>query len=82
MKLLVKRENGSEETIDIGKAVSVFEGSNLDTLTTPAGMDFFFTKDGHYDGWGGMVPPELQKADFDTVYNLMKPPSGKEGEGN
>jgi len=33
--------------------LEVSEGRERDCIHTDAGMEHFFTKDGHYDGWGG-----------------------------
>ena len=61
MKIRVEHEDGRIETLTIKGNLQVSEGRQLDRLCTDAGMEHFFTKDGHYDGWGG-VPSDPQRA--------------------
>lgn len=52
MLLQIKHENGLIETIAIMGPVVIAEGGRLNKIQTANGMDYFFTKDGYYDGWG------------------------------
>lgn len=52
MKLRVQQEDGKIETIDIAQPVSSREGNHLNRLIGSDGTEYFFTKEGHYDGWG------------------------------
>lgn len=55
MKIRVQHEDGRIETLTIKGSLRVSEGHELDRIHTESGMEHFFTKDGHYDGWGGGV---------------------------
>jgi hypothetical protein len=67
MKIRVQRSDGKIETIilRVGK-YDVIEGSHQNRVTTEFTSDFrfdqYFTKDGHYDGWGGAVCCDEQTA--------------------
>jgi hypothetical protein len=61
MKIRVEHEDGRIETLTIKGALRVSEGKELDRIQTDSGMEHFFTKDGHYDGWGGS-PSDPQRA--------------------
>jgi hypothetical protein len=52
MKLRVQHEDGKIETIDIAQPISSLEGNHLNRLIGSDGTEYFFTKEGHYDGWG------------------------------
>jgi hypothetical protein len=80
MKIRVQHENGEIETLTVKGPLRVSEGKHLDRVHTESGMEHFFTKDGHYDGWGGAVsePQRAQeiideveaRRDFDGVKRL------------
>jgi hypothetical protein len=57
IKLVVEHEDGRLETITLRGGpngdVRIIEGEHLNEIRDGAGMDHFFTKAGHYDGWGG-----------------------------
>jgi hypothetical protein len=55
MKLRVEHENGDIETLRLEGSLKITEGPTLDVIQTKSGMEYFFTKDGYYDGWGTMV---------------------------
>jgi len=52
LKLVVVREDGTLETISLEGKWEVVEGLHLNRLRSDAGLEHFFTPDGHYDGWG------------------------------
>lgn len=45
----------NECVIDLILPVQVSEGTHLDKIVDAAGVEYFFTKDGYYDGYGGVV---------------------------
>jgi hypothetical protein len=51
MKMRVQQRNGKIETLDIDPPISILEGVDLDRMVHPDG-EYFFTKEGYYDGWG------------------------------
>lgn len=57
IKLVVEHEDGRLETIavrgDADGKIQIVEGECLNEIRDAAGTDHFFTKAGHYDGWGG-----------------------------
>ena len=57
IKLIVEHANGRHEIItirgDSDGMIKIVEGEFLNEIRDGAGMDHFFTKNGHYDGWGG-----------------------------
>ena len=55
MKIKVQHEDGRIETLTLKGELVVSEGKELDRIRTSSGMEHFFTKDGHYDGWGGAI---------------------------
>ncbi|MGA8215916.1 MAG: hypothetical protein WB799_20150 [Candidatus Sulfotelmatobacter sp.] len=55
MKIRVQHGDGRIETLTIKGRLRVSEGRELDRIHTETGMEHYFTKDGHYDGWGGNV---------------------------
>ena len=57
VRLRVQHKDGRIETLDIAQSVSILEGAELDRIVCADGTEHFFTKDGHYDGWGAGVPP-------------------------
>lgn len=52
MKLRVQHEDGKLEVLTLNGDWTVVEGKELDRLRSASGFEHFFTKDGHYDGWG------------------------------
>lgn len=55
MRILVVSENGSEQMLELdGDYYRAVDGERLNRLTDGQ-TDLFFTKDGHYDGWGSVV---------------------------
>jgi hypothetical protein len=57
VKLRVQYKDGPIETLDISQSISILEGVELDRIVCSDGTEYYFTKDGHYDGWGKGVPP-------------------------
>jgi hypothetical protein len=57
VRLRVQYKDGRIETLDISQAISILEGVELDRMVCSDGTEHYFTKDGHYDGWGTGVPP-------------------------
>lgn len=55
MKLRVEHENGDIETLQLEGPLTIEVGPTMDVIQTKSGMEYFFTKDGYYDGWGAMV---------------------------
>jgi hypothetical protein len=56
VKLRVQYKDGRIETLDISQSISILEGVELDRIVCSDGTEHYFTKDGHYDGWGTGVP--------------------------
>jgi len=56
VRLRVQHEDGRIEVLSLNPAVpwQVVPGQLLNRLTCGP-MDYFFTPDGHYDGWGGRL---------------------------
>lgn len=54
MKIRVEHEDGRIETLTLKGDITISEGKALDRMRV-GGMEHFFTKDGHYDGWGGAI---------------------------
>jgi len=50
--LMVCNENLQLETIRVPYPVEVIEGEHLNRIKCENGTEYFFTKDGYYDGWG------------------------------
>ena len=55
MKLLVQHVDGAQERITLVPPVEVHLGTTLNHLRDGAGMEYWFTDDGYYDGWGKSV---------------------------
>ena len=55
MKIRVQHEDGRIETVTLKGKLLVSEGRELDRIRAEGGMEYFFTKDGYYDGWGGGI---------------------------
>jgi hypothetical protein len=51
VKLRVQHQDGHTETLEV-TSVSIVEGAYLDRMVGSDGTQYFFTKDGYYDGWG------------------------------
>ena len=66
MKIRVQHEDGRMETITIKGHLEVSGGRELDRIRTENGMEQFFTKDGHYDGWAGGVS-DLAHRDIEGI---------------
>jgi hypothetical protein len=62
MKLIVTHEDGRTETLSLRGPVSVVCGKFLNRLVSD-GVEYFFTYDGHYDGWGAKAPCGKDGAD-------------------
>ena len=56
MKIRVRHEDGSTEILTLFPPLRVTEGDRLDRITDSTEMDYWFTKEGHYDGWGRSIP--------------------------
>ncbi len=52
MYLVVVYEDGKCKKIRMELPVEVTEGKNLDKIKCANGTEYFFTKEGYYDGWG------------------------------
>jgi len=61
MKIRVLHEDGRIETLTLKGLLRVSEGVGQNRIKTESGMELFFSKDGHYDGWGAVS--ESQQAD-------------------
>ena len=55
MKIRVEHEDGTIEVITFKGLLTVSEGNILNRIRTDGGMEYFFTKNGFYDGWGGTI---------------------------
>ncbi len=55
MKIIVLHEDQSIADIDIIEPLTLKEGLGLNTIIDASGIEYFFTKDGYYDGSGRMV---------------------------
>lgn len=55
MKIRVQHEDGRMETLTVKGECRFVEGPQLDRLHCASGIEHFFTKNGYYDGWGGVV---------------------------
>jgi hypothetical protein len=62
MKIRVQHEDGRIEILTLKANLRVSEGMELDRICTEGGMEYFFTKDGHYDGWGGAITETPDRA--------------------
>jgi len=63
MKLRVQRADGRIETITLREGPwEVIDGQHQNRIMTEPRLDHYFTKDGHYDGWGGAVCCDEQTA--------------------
>lgn len=55
MNIRVQHEDGTIEVLwVIGRGWQFITGNRLNRLTNGV-VDYFFTPDGYYDGWGGFV---------------------------
>src|SRR5690606_18883419 len=62
VKIKVVHRTGEIETISLSTEGARFQtGQYLDRLVA-GGMEYFFTKDGFYDGWGAGVTASPQEA--------------------
>ena len=52
MYLVVVYEDGKCKKIRLELPVEVTEGNHLDKIKCANGTEYFFTKEGYYDGWG------------------------------
>jgi hypothetical protein len=55
MQLRVQHADGKIEVLTLNGSWTAVEGDHLDILRNDRGFEHFFTKTGHYDGWGGLV---------------------------
>jgi hypothetical protein len=62
MKIRVEREDGKIETLSLKGTWEIVEGKYQNRISDESGMDYFFTHEGHYDGWGGAVCCDEQAA--------------------
>lgn len=58
MKLRVQHEDGLMEILTLEGHWEIVEGISLDRIRSDRGIEHFFTKDGHYDGWGSGLSEE------------------------
>ena len=52
MNIKVQAEDGTVKTLMLDGAFTVQTGVHLDRIVTGDGTEYFFTKEGYYDGWG------------------------------
>lgn len=57
MKIRVQHRDGKTEILDLVGDWTVVEGEHLNRLQNGGGVEYFFTADGFYDGWGRAIPP-------------------------
>lgn len=62
MRLIVVKEDGSVGVVEVPTMAVVIDGERLDKITAN-GCDWFFTKNGHFDGCGKLV---ASPAEFPT----------------
>lgn len=65
MKLIVLHEDGRQNHIELCSPCTIHEGAELDRISSASGGDYYFTKDGYYDGSGtgaSCMLPEPEKA--------------------
>ena len=62
MKLIVLYESGETETLTLIEPCGYVEGPHLNRLRSGR-VEHFFTKEGHYDGWGQPLNDECPEAD-------------------
>ncbi len=61
MFLNVVSEDGKCQRLHLILPVEVTEGKHLDKITIKGGTDYYFTKEGYYDGWGRPVSGDPDK---------------------
>jgi hypothetical protein len=61
MFLNVVSEDGKCHRIRLLLPVKVTEGLTLDKIKCEGGTEYFFTKEGYYDGWGRPVSGDPDK---------------------
>lgn len=66
MKIRVQHEDGPIEILTIVPPVECKQGIKMDRLISADGMEFWFTEEGYYDGWGtsrmeGMADSEVHE---------------------
>ena len=61
MLLVVVSEDGKCSKIRLPMPVEVTEGKHLDKIRCEGGTEYFFTKEGYYDGWGRPVSGDPEK---------------------
>jgi hypothetical protein len=71
MNLRVQYADGRVATLVLGGSLTVVHGQELDRIVGED-IEYFFTKDGFYDGWGGAT--RVAKAE-------AKPPHRYDGSG-
>jgi hypothetical protein len=52
MKLRVQTAKGETQTLEIATPITAQQGPHMDRIVGADGTEYFFTKDGYYDGWG------------------------------
>jgi hypothetical protein len=71
MKLRVQHEDGLIEILTLDGHCEIIEGTTLDRIRSDRGIEHFFTKDGHYDGWGSGLSKE-SGAHADEIVSAME----------
>lgn len=61
MFLVVVSEDGKCQKIRLVFPVEVKRGKHLDKIACGCGTEYFFTKEGYYDGWGRPVSGDPEK---------------------
>lgn len=56
MKLRVQREDGRIEILTLMAPLTATVGAHQNAITDASGMDYWFTLEGYYDGWGRPMP--------------------------
>ena len=65
INLMVRREDGSLAKITLQDPVVIRDkGENLSYIASGNGFDYYFTKDGFYDGWGTNCVAGTQEGDL------------------
>lgn len=62
--LVVVDESGETKKIHVPLPVEVTEGAVLNKMRCANGTEYFFTKEGYYDGWGRPVSGDPDKLEI------------------
>lgn len=56
MKICVRSRSNKETVLDLEGTWTVVRGTTMDRLRNAEGFEYFFFRDGTYDGWGKPCP--------------------------